>query len=463
MSGRVLIVDNVATNRILLRATMQAAQFVVDACATAAEAQVFIAVNRPDLILINLSDPASNPQGFCAALKADSDTSAIAIIAIGVADTPDHRLAALDAGADEVLTRPMNDSLLLARIRSLLRARATTDELLLRDSTSRALGFHDSQMHFTAAGRVTLIAAQTAPLHDLAAALNRGLDQPVQIRDSCAVLRDSDDAACPDLFIIPAANHCADVALLFSLVSDLRSRLETRLSSLLVIVPAEAHETAALFLDLGADDVVMQGALPAEMILRARALVLRKQLHDRLRRNLRDGLQAAVTDPLTGLFNRRYVDHHLPRMLEQTAVTGRELAVMMIDIDHFKAINDRFGHAAGDRVLVAIAQRLRNNLRAVDLVARIGGEEFLVALPRSSAAQAQGAANRLRRMISQQPFDLGEAHAPTQVTISVGVALSNEAGPDQQDMLRICGLADAALYRAKSAGRDRVAMDLSVA
>jgi two-component system cell cycle response regulator len=463
MSGRILIVDAVPTNRIVLRVKMLAAQFAVEACASTAEAMTIIDRNRPDLILVNLSDPSEDRHGFCSALRADPDTSTIAIIAVGIADTSRARFAALDAGADDVLARPMQDALLLARIRSLLRARSATEELFLRDSTSRALGFCESQTAFAASGLVTLIAPQAAPQPDLIATLNTGLGHAVVVQTATAVLRDNGDAPCPDLFVIPAVDPKGDAGPLFSLVSDLRSRVETRLSSLLVVVPDERPEMAALFLDLGADDVVTQGALPQEVILRAKALVRRKQLHDALRRNLRDGLQAAVTDPLTGLFNRRYVDRHLARMSEQSTAAGRALAVMMIDIDHFKAINDSYGHAAGDRVLVALAARLRDNLRAVDLVARIGGEEFLVAMPRTSAAQAQGAADRLRRLVNKTAFDLGEAHAPIPVTISVGVALGGEAGQDWSDTQRICDLADAALYRAKSAGRDRVSMDLTAA
>ncbi|WP_322893858.1 MULTISPECIES: diguanylate cyclase [unclassified Yoonia] len=462
MSGRILIVDNVATNRIVLRAKMLAAQFLVSTCATKAEATTLIKAHRPDLILVNLSDPDEDRHGFCAALRADAATCDIAIIAVGVADTAQARFAALAAGADDVLARPMHDGLLLARIRSLLRIRSATAELALRDGTSRALGFQERPVTFTTPARVTLIAAQTAPVYCLMATLNRGLDQPVQRRDAAEVLRDSTAAHDTDLFIIPAADPLCDPSTLFGLVSDLRSRVDTRLSSILIVVPRCAPDILALFLDLGADDVVSEDALPEEVILRARALVARKHLQDALRRNLRDGLQAAVTDPLTGLFNRRYVDHHLDRMREQSIAAGRALAVMMIDIDHFKAINDSYGHAAGDRVLVAMAQRLQTNLRAVDLVARIGGEEFLVALPRTTAAQAQGAANRLRHLVSETPFDLGEAHAPAQVTISVGVALSDDAEPEQ-DTGRMCDLADAALYRAKSAGRDRVAMNASVA
>lgn len=460
MSGRILIVDAVPTNRIVLRVKMLAAQFAVEACASSAEARAIIANQCPDLILVNLSDPTEDRHGFCTALRADPNTSTIAIIAVGTADTSRARFAALDAGADDVLARPINDALLLARIRSLLRARSVTEELLLRDSTSRALGFCENRDSLVNTGRITVITPEAAPMPELIATLNAGLGHSVVVQTASAVLRHTDDVHCADLLIIPAAAPCDHAVALFSLVSDLRSRVDTRLASLLVMVPDGKPEVGAMFLDLGADDVVMQNALPQEIILRAKALVRRKQLHDALRRNLLDGLQAAVTDPLTGLFNRRYVDHHLSRMSEQSAVAGSALAVMMIDIDHFKAINDTYGHAAGDRVLAA---RLRDNLRAVDLVARIGGEEFLIAMPRTSARQAQGAADRLRRLVNQTPFDLGESHAPIPVTISVGVALSDEAGQDQPDTHLMCDLADAALYRAKSAGRDCVAMHLTAA
>lgn len=340
MSGRILIVDAVPTNRIVLRVKMLAAQFAVEACASSAEARAIIANQCPDLILVNLSDPTEDRHGFCTALRADPNTSTIAIIAVGTADTSRARFAALDAGADDVLARPINDALLLARIRSLLRARSVTEELLLRDSTSRALGFCENRDSLVNTGRITVITPEAAPMPELIATLNAGLGHSVVVQTASAVLRHTDDVHCADLLIIPAAAPCDHAVALFSLVSDLRSRVDTRLASLLVMVPDGKPEVGAMFLDLGADDVVIQNALPQEIILRAKALVRRKQLHDALRRNLLDGLQAAVTDPLTGLFNRRYVDHHLARMSEQSAVAGSALAVMMIDIDHFKAIND---------------------------------------------------------------------------------------------------------------------------
>ncbi len=463
MSGRILIVDTVATNRIVLKVKMLSAQFSVDACSSRIEAEAIIATNRPDLILVNLSDPAEDRHDFCKTLKSEPETASIAVIAVGVADTSRARFAALDAGADDVLPRPMNDTLLLARIRSLLRVRSASQELVLRDSTSRALGFEEAGAQFETAAHVAFLSPEGASRHDLVRMLSEGLRQPVRELETTGVLKQTAVTPVPDLFVVDGTDTGTSPNALFGLVSDLRSRSETRLSTQLIVVPHGQPELAAMFLDLGADDVVTCGTSKGEITLRAKALIRRKLLHDRLRDTVRNGLHAAVTDPLTGLYNRRYVEPHLARMATQSRNAGRELAVMMLDIDHFKSINDTYGHAAGDKVLVQLADRLRENLRAIDLVARIGGEEFLVAMPRTTSAQARGAADRLRRLVNCRPFDLGEVCPQLRVTVSVGVAVSGFGGMEQRNLGQMCDQADAALYAAKSAGRDQVAMSKSAA
>lgn len=150
-------------------------------------------------------------------------------------------------------------------------------------------------------------------------------------------------------------------------------------------------------------------------------------------------------------------------MADQAVASGREFAVLMLDIDHFKAINDAYGHAAGDKLLIQIAERLRENLRAIDLVARVGGEEFLVAMPRTSVRQAKLAADRLRRIVNNTAFDLGAAHPAINVTISVGVTVSSDAVPADTAVAQLCDCADQALYAAKSAGRNQITMGKSTA
>lgn len=463
MSGRILIIDTVATNRIVLKVKMLTAQFHVDACSSRIEAEAIISTNRPDLILINLSDPVEDRHEFCRSLRNDHGTSGIAIIAVGVSDTSKARFAALDAGADDVLPRPMNDTLLLARIRSLLRVRSTNQELLLRDGTRRALGFEETQTHFDLSANVTLIAHGTGAEAAHPPALEQVLGTSIKALQPASVLQHLGSKPAPDLIIIDSTETKDAPNQFFHLVSDLRSRAETRSSTQLVIVPRSDPETAAMFLDLGADDVVPEGIFDGELALRAKALIKRKRLHDRLHDTVKNGLQAAVTDPLTGLYNRRYVDAHLDRLADQSRRSGQELAIMMLDIDHFKSINDTHGHAAGDQILIQLAARLKENLRTIDLVARVGGEEFLVAMPRTTTMQSRFAADRLRRLVNERPFQLSEKGATLRVTASVGVATSGLGHCDPEQIGRICARADAALYAAKSAGRNKVAISKSAA
>ena len=457
MTGRILIVDTVPTNRIVLKVKMLAAQFNVDACGSRAEAESLIQRAKPDLILINLSDPVEDRHSFCRELKENPDTAAVAIISIGIADTTQARFAALDAGADDVLPRPINDALLLARIRSLLRVRHARQELLLRDGTSRALGFEEARGNFDATAHIALLTRDGMDSAPLATKLNAELAVPVSCLETETVLADTVSPV-PDLFVIDGTGDHDSGRSLFSLISDLRSRAETRLSKLFVILPPNEPDMAALVLDLGADDAASLNISDGEIVLRAKALVRQKILLDKLRNSVRDGLHAAVTDPLTGLYNRRYVEPHLVRMAEQARLSQSEFAVMMLDIDHFKSINDRYGHAAGNKVLTEIANRLRDNLRAIDLVARMGGEEFMVAMPGTNESQGHVAADRLRRLISDAPFVLGADMPQIAVTMSVGVAVGGLTHLDPVQIDKMCHQADRVLYAAKSAGRDTVAL-----
>lgn len=462
MTGRILIVDTVPTNRVVLKVKMLAAQFSVDACGSRKDAELAIAHKKPDLILINLSNPTEDRHGFCRELKENPDTAAIAIISVGVIDTASARFAALDAGADDVLPRPINDALLLARMRSLLRVRNARHKLMLRDGTSRALGFEEALRNFDATARIAFLSRHTISGDALAAQLDSGLAVPVTRLETDKVLANS-MAPVSDLFVIDGTQDNDGGRAVFRLISDLRSRAETRLSTLFVILPRNEPDIAAMVLDLGADDAVSLDISDGEMELQARALVRQKLLHDKLRDTVRNGLHAAVTDPLTGLYNRRYVEPHLSRMAEQARVSQREFAVMMLDIDNFKSINDRNGHAAVDKVLIEIANRLRENLRAIDLVARVGGEKFMVAMPNTNNEQGHIAADRLRKLISARPFLLGPDKPQLNVTMSVGVAVGGLERLNRVQIDSMCNLADEALYAAKSAGRDKVAMSKRLA
>jgi diguanylate cyclase (GGDEF)-like protein len=156
-------------------------------------------------------------------------------------------------------------------------------------------------------------------------------------------------------------------------------------------------------------------------------------------------------DPLTSLLNRRALEEDLQREWRRWQRTGQAFAVVVLDLDHFKHVNDSLGHAVGDEVLVQTAQRLLAQARKSDSVARIGGEEFLVLMPEANGAGALAAAERLRRAIADLPYD--HTGQPLVVTVSIGLA---EAGPEDVDVLAPLRRADAALYEAKRNGRNRV-------
>ncbi|SHE36730.1 response regulator receiver modulated diguanylate cyclase [Loktanella atrilutea] len=463
MSGKILIVDSISTNRIVLRVKMLAARYEVDAVASCAEATGRIAISQPDLILINLTDAQGEGHAFCRRLRADPTTANIAIISVGVLDTAAARFGALDAGADDVLPRPISDTLLLARVRSLMRRRNMSRELQMRDGTNRNFGFEEIAAQLITPSRITLLSDAPTAGEFLAAELREGLTQPVRVLTSDEALVDTGGPDMTDLFIIDGTVGGYAPRQLFRLVADLRARQATRLAAQMVILPSEQNEAAAMLLDLGADDVIPGAVEMQELVLRARALVRQKMDQDRLRDSLRDGLHAAITDPLTGLYNRRYAETHLRHIAEQARAVGREYALMMIDIDHFKRINDGYGHAAGDLVLRGLADRLKQNFRPEDLVARIGGEEFLIAMPRTSLSEAKAAAQRLRRLVNMRPFAIGDNQQDLHVTISVGVALDRLDCGMIETLGDLFKRADAALYRAKANGRDAISISQTAA
>lgn len=454
MTGRILVVDDVATNRIVMKVKLASACYAVDQADCGAAALIAARQTQPDLILLDVVMPDMSGLDVCRQLKTDPDTADIPIILITAVADRDNKMAGLEAGADDFLTKPVDEVTLLARVRSLLRARDTARELRKRGAS--ALGFAEAAAHFTAPqkpGRIALIAPgpKGAVLWKTALDDRLGGEVSVLPRDAALTGFGNDEGDAPDVFVIAADLTHRNEGL--RLLSDLRSRPGTRNAASLMILPEGDSERAAIALDLGAHDILYDSFDAQELALRIRTQLDRKRQSDRLRASVEAGLEMAVTDSLTGLHNRRYAMFQLDRMIAQT---GRGVAVMLLDIDHFKRINDSFGHPVGDRVLSLVARRLRAQLRGSDLIARIGGEEFLVALPDSDGAVALDCAERLRAAIGETEFILRGDTPPLSVTISVGLALSKPGGGDSAQSL--IDQADTALYGAKSHGRDKVTL-----
>lgn len=451
MTGRILVVDDVATNRIVMKVKLAAACYGVDQADCGSAALTAARSNAPDLILLDVVMPDMSGLEVCRRLKSDPETADIPVILITALADRASKMAGLEAGADDFLTKPVDEVTLLARVRSLLRARDTARELKQRGDG--APGFAEAAADFASRekpGRIALIASGPKGAVLWKTALDDRVGGEVSILPRDAALGSfADDADVPDVFVIAADLTHRNEGL--RLLSDLRSRPATRHAATVMILPAGDSERAAIALDLGAHDILYDPFDAQELALRIRAQIGRKRQADRLRASVRVELEMAVTDSLTGLHNRRYGLFELDRLL---AREGRTVAVMLLDIDHFKRVNDTHGHSVGDRVLNLVARRLRGQLRTGDLLARIGGEEFLVALPDCDRATALDCAERLRAAIAGQGFAVGGAVAPLAITLSVGIALAAPGSAETGQSL--IDRADAALYGAKTHGRDQV-------
>jgi two-component system cell cycle response regulator len=230
-----------------------------------------------------------------------------------------------------------------------------------------------------------------------------------------------------------------------------RLRADQQLAAVPVIVLTHSSDPELLVeaLRSGADDYLRKPFDPAELDARVIAALRVKRLHDALLDANRRLARQALTDHLTGLANRRHGGRQLEREIALCVRHGRLLALVRVDVDHFKAINDSHGHQAGDEVLVEVARRLAGAVRTGDELARWGGDEFVAILPDTDKAGAARAAERLRAAVAAAPVRAGDMELA--VTISAGWA--HWAGDTPDDLL---ARADRALYRAKDAGRNTV-------
>ena len=239
------------------------------------------------------------------------------------------------------------------------------------------------------------------------------------------------------------------------LCSQLRSLERTRNVPILAIAETDNNARLVRALEIGVNDYLVRPFDKHEMLARVRTQIRKKRYTERLRDNVQLSIEAAVTDPLTGLYNRRYMETHVGTLVNQAATRDKPLAVLVLDIDYFKSINDTYGHDAGDDVLHDFAIRIRKSIRGIDLACRYGGEEFVVVMPETDMAVATMVAERLRRRIASEPFPIQKGTRTIEVTISIGIAA---LGPND-DAAAVIKRADQALYRAKRDGRNRVVPD----
>ncbi|MHA6288418.1 PleD family two-component system response regulator [Maricaulis sp. CAU 1757] len=453
MSARILVVDDQPANVRLLEARLQAEYFDVVTAADGYAAIDTAKSEQPDLILLDVMMPGIDGYEVCSRLKADPATRHIPVIMVTALDQREDRIRGLEAGADDFLTKPIHDVTMFARLRSLLRLKSLLDELRYREENAAlAGGTPEAAQEDEYAGRIVLISPDERALKRYQDFLP-GQHQVIAECDPARALEAARDDA--DLLIIDLTHPDLDG---LRLCARVRSDVETRQLPILAIASPDDVPNAVRALDLGANDIIHRPVDAGELAARTRTQMRRKRYADRLRAHLDRSLEMAVTDPLTGLHNRRFISSRLRQALEGYRTGGKPVSLLIADIDHFKRINDTYGHEAGDAILRDFSVRLHKTVRALDLAARYGGEEFLVVMPGAGVNHAFLAADRIRAAICNTPFELADG---TQIDVTVSIGLAQAAQGESMEAL--VKRADMALYEAKDAGRNQVQAATSAA
>src|SRR6201988_855011 len=455
MSARVLVVDDVPANAKLLEARLSAEYFDVVTATSGAEALAICERAQCDIVLLDVMMPEMDGFEVCRRLKGGPKTHHIPVVMVTALDQPSDRVRGLEAGADDFLTKPVSDIALLARVRSLVRLKMAADEFRMRAVTSREIGINAPEMaaltETGAGGRVLLVDDRKASYERIAGILTAEHTVDVEPNPQEALFHAAETEY--ECLIVSLGLENFDG---LRLCSQVRSLDRTRGVPILMVAEAEDNARLLRGLEIGVNDYLVRPIDKNELLARVRTQIRRKRYTARLRDNVQQSMEMAITDGLTGLYNRRYMESHLATLVEQAAGRGKPLTLLVLDIDFFKSINDTYGHDAGDDVLREFAVRIKKSIRGIDLACRYGGEEFVIVMPETDRHVAGMVAERLRRSIAGEKFAVDEGAKRIDVTISIGLSVLERKGEPVADLLK---RADKALYRAKHDGRNRVVSD----
>jgi two-component system, cell cycle response regulator len=450
MSARILVVDDVDVNVKLLEAKLASEYFNVIAANDGQTALKIAQDERPDLILLDVMMPRMDGFEVCRRLKADQRTADIPVVMVTALTEAADRVRGLESGADDFLTKPVNDVALFARVRSLVRLRRMMQEWHHREEVYdqfNALFDKEAPAEDKGPARILVWEENAFSGARIAELLQPVASEVVRPSSPEELVQNCDQSI--ELVILSLAGKLDALRL----VSQLRAQEKSRLVPILLIADPSELLRLAKGLDLGATDYLVRPLDRNELIARARTSIRRKRVQDRLQENYQKSLSLALTDGLTGLYNRRYLSAHLESLLPHVAEGAKGPALLMFDIDFFKKVNDSYGHAAGDAVLKEVSLRVGRNVRAFDLVSRYGGEEFVVVLPETPLSVAVVVAERLRATIAEKPISVGDPAIDLDISISVGVTVTRDATETAASLMR---RADEALYAAKAHGRNCV-------
>ncbi len=453
MSARVLIVDDVPANVRLLQARLEAEYFEVFTAFDGAEALEMVQRVQPDIVLLDVMMPEVDGIEVCTRIKSNPLTRFLPVIMITALDQPEDRIRGLQAGADDFLVKPVDELTLITRVRSLLRFKFLLDELessvgqeLLLDTRLRA----DEEQP----ARVCCMLRDAPDCQELFDTLGKWR-QGEMMQDPRQLLERVRAGEC-DAVVLDLDMRQPDA---LRVASQIRSLESGRQIPIMLITDGKERERLVRALEVGASDYLQRPVSKEEFGARLEIQLKRWRYIQHLRRRVRQSVAYAMTDPLTGLYNRRYLSIQGRALVEEAVSRGRQLSLLVMDLDFFKRVNDTFGHDVGDEVLREVARRLKGQVRKMDMVCRIGGEEFVVLLPGAGPETAARIGERLRKIIAEKPFNIRPADGGDVITFNMTVSAGLASTCDDDETLEaLLKRADAALYKAKNSGRDQVVL-----
>ncbi len=448
MPGLVLVVDDVPANVKLLEAKLNKEYYDVITAENGFKAIEQAKEHKPDLILLDVMMPEMDGFETCRKLKEDADVSHIPVVMVTALSEKSDRIQGLESGADDFITKPINDLALFARVKSLIRMKVLIDELRLRDQSGSQLGLDSPEAIDVSGSKILVIdddAVQTKRMKE-----NVGDMYDVTVFEQHEPALEEAKKAEMDLIII--STQLAEIDGL-RLATQFKAIEAIRHVPIIMLVDEDDQELMLKALELGVNDYLIIPLDYNEMFARVKTQIRRKKYQDALKSNYQESVSMAITDGLTKLYNRHYLDTHMANLVQQSKENGKPMAVAMMDMDHFKSVNDTYGHDVGDEILIELAKRIVDSLRSTDLAARYGGEEFVVLMPETDFRNGWEVAERIRRNIENTPFTVTHEVGSLSKTISVGVAYMEGEHDSPEAMLK---RADNALYVCKEHGRNQV-------
>nr|WP_253308114.1 PleD family two-component system response regulator [Rickettsia endosymbiont of Ceutorhynchus assimilis] len=448
MTANILVVDDIETNIKLLKAKLLNEYYTVFTATSGKEALSILEKNKIDVVLLDVMMPEMDGFEVCRRIKANPETTHIPVVMVTALSEVEDRITGLEAGADEFLTKPINDTALFVRLKSLSRMKVLIDELKLRNDTNALLGSPAIEMRDTFNDKKILL-------------INDDIVQARNIKQMLLKISPNVQVISESLELEATQEYIPDLVIISSMLEDedplrvsvvLRGKPEISGVVLILLVDEENLPIVMKGMELGINDYFIYPIEENELLARIRTQLRRKQYQDNLRNDLEQSVNLAVKDGLTGLFNRRYFDIHIKQMMEKANKDEISLYLLMCDVDDFKHVNDSYGHQAGDTVLKIVTRVLKNTFRVTDLIARFGGEEFTILLSDMNMEQAMHTAERVRVKIECMDFQIEGQPEPIHKTISIGVT-EYKKGESIADFIE---RSDKAMYTAKTSGKNKV-------